>query len=64
MAIPKRTLEDIGSLTELYVGFIGTTTESYSFLSLWMIRRCEIDFAELNHNNPEAFLEYLDPEVP
>ena len=61
MAIPKRTLEDIGSLPKLYVGFIGKTTEGYSFLSLWMIRRCEIDFAELNHSNPEALSEYLDP---
>ena len=61
MAIPKRTLEDIGSLPKLYVALIGKTIESYSFLSLWMIRRCEIDFAELNHSNPEVFLEYLDP---
>ena len=61
MAIPKRTLEDIGSLSKLYVALIGKTMESYSFLFLWMIRRCEIDFAEPNHSNLRAFLEYLDP---
>ena len=61
MAIPKRTLEDIGSLPKLYVGFIGKAMETYSFLFLWMIRRFEIDFVELNRSNPVALLEYLDP---